>query len=124
LDSGCSDHIFANSSYFSAITPVTNKYITSVNGDQVKIEGIGNVELLMQKGRSLYLKQVLFIPTAAANLVSVSKATGAGAKLTFDGDTVIDASHESKNCLGVKSEAHEGLYRLLVQPPARPTLRF
>jgi hypothetical protein len=124
LDSGCSDHIFANSTYFSAITPITNKYITSVNGDQVKVEGIGNVELLMQNGRSLSLTQVLFIPTAAANLVSVSKATGAGAKLMFVGDTVIDASYDSRNSLGVKSEAHGGLYRLLVEPPARPTLRF
>jgi hypothetical protein len=42
----------------------------------------------------------------------------------FAGDMVIDANYDSRNSLGVKPEAHESLYQLLLQPLARPILRF
>lgn len=65
------------------------------------IEGTGSVDLLKMCGRLLSLNT-------------------AGVKLLFADDTVTDVSSDSKALFGIKSDAHGGLYRLLIIPSRRP----
>ena len=58
-----------------------------MNGDSIPAVGMGTIRLRCGKGRKLTLKNVLFVPDAALQLISVSKLTDDDLVTLFDSDT-------------------------------------
>ena len=50
--------------------------------------GIGTCKLIMRKGRTLYLHDVLYVPEVRQNLISVVVLAKLGFKIVFEQDCV------------------------------------
>ena len=50
--------------------------------------GIGSCKLIMRKGRTLYLHDVLYVPEVRQNLISVVVLAKLGFKIIFEQDCV------------------------------------
>ena len=101
IDSGATCHICNSKEMFEEFNPLSKSQKVTL-GDGRTLEAIGTgvveVKLKLAGGRSKVgrLTEVLYVPTLAYNLLSVSKATEAGKKVTF-GETrgeVIDDQGE------------------------------
>ena len=58
------------------------------NNTSMNVLGIGTCKLLMWKGRTLYLHDVLYVPEVRWNLVSVVVLVKLGFKIVFEQDCV------------------------------------
>ncbi|KAJ3492188.1 hypothetical protein NLJ89_g11264 [Agrocybe chaxingu] len=120
VDSGASDHCFANKNDFSAyeLFPETREGQAALRGAKFKILGSGTVrKSFISEGRrtSITFHNALHTPDFAANLISVSKFDAARFKVLFadgraqfidpHGETFVTASRTS------------GMYILTQDPP-------
>jgi len=72
LDSGVTDHITSNKSFFSSIS--TSGYLPSItmaNGSRVSSHGVGTIHILPL----LSIDNVLYVPGSLFNLLSISHPT-------------------------------------------------
>ncbi|GAQ92728.1 putative retrotransposon protein with Ribonuclease H-like superfamily and integrase domain [Klebsormidium nitens] len=87
LDSGSSHHISREKGVFKSLESLENgREIEFGNKGVLKAEGVGEVEILVKTPTGVALvtlREVLYVPGAAANLFSVSKATEKGAEFVF-----------------------------------------
>lgn len=85
LDSGASEHMCFNPEIFKSIQNLTNKKHVKVgNGNLLKIQGTGTIEILAWNNNSWITTErhnVLFVPDLAINLFSLSKALDKGYRM-------------------------------------------
>ena len=76
VDSGSSKHIVKDKSLLHAIKPPTLATVSIADGSSLNVEACGEVDLRCrnEKGRFvvLHLKDVLFVPAATHNLISMA----------------------------------------------------
>ena len=75
LDSACTTHISPDRSNFMTLHPIANQTVTGVGGSSIQALGIGTVKLIVAKGSSLLLENVLFIPSSTVQLISIGCIT-------------------------------------------------
>ncbi len=105
LDCGATSHMFCDRSYFTDLTPISEHESISVGDNRdVPVAGRGTVSFRSQLPggyRTIVLKDALYIPNLAANLVSLGtlQRNGAvfesienGVKVTLGGDELFRAS--------------------------------
>jgi hypothetical protein len=121
MDSGATRHITPNKvSLINAKTVQGDIPITFGNGLEGKAQAVGDVVLMdtCAAGRKLVLRDVLYVPEATANLLSMSRARKAGARFVID-------QHGCKVYYGpdllVTAKEQDGLYIIdsKVAKPAR-----
>lgn len=86
MDSGASDHIAKDERYFYEIerllTPVSIWLAES--GREMKTEKKGKIRVLTSENKFCDLVDVLYVPTASANLLSLSRMSKPMVKITFE----------------------------------------
>lgn len=113
VDSGASDHITNDLEKLS----VHDKYngrdqVHTANGAGMKINNIGH-SILHTPNRDLHLKNILHVPSAHKNLVSVYRLTSDNNTfLEFQPNFFLTKDQESKKILH-RGRCHGGLYHLL-----------
>lgn len=65
------------------------KTIRNGNGESVQVEAVGTLPLLLESGFTLYLNDVLYVPSMTRNLVSVSKLDDDGFSFMFGNKRII-----------------------------------
>ena len=87
LDSGATSHLCGNQSSFLEIKDHYSR-VTIGDGHEMGVTGIGKIQIFMNlpdgTKRKTILHNVLYVPDLAFNLISVSKVTAAGYKISFD----------------------------------------
>ena len=83
IDSGASKHISPHRELFTSLqNPGLFSVVRFGNNETLRVAGIGNISLITAEGR-ITLQNVLYVPDAATNLLSVSCATSNGAAVDF-----------------------------------------
>jgi len=72
LDSGATTHISPSRDDFFSLRPIASRPVKGVGGTSIFATGIGEIRLRIARGAWVVLLDVLFIPTAAVRLISVS----------------------------------------------------
>ena len=105
LDSGASQHMTGNKdileNYEELATPVS---ITWGDGHVAHGVGRGTAVLLAKSKMPVTLREVLYVPSLAYNLLSISKATSAGATVYITQDTVTLVKGGTAVLKGVREE--------------------
>ncbi len=84
LDSGASRHLTGNRELLINLRRINRpNSVTFANGTVGRADYPGDTFLEAANGRYMLLREVLYIPTAAANLFSISTAIQHGAKFHF-----------------------------------------
>ena len=92
LDSGASHHIACDTSSMEELRePGATTFITFGNGTKAKVAGVGSVLMRTSEARpSFRLVDVMYVPEATSNLLSLSRAMAGGVRLTCrDGECVM-----------------------------------
>lgn len=76
LDSGNTHHICAYKEWFSSFEECDEKFVTLPNGKEVKVEGIGVVELQLHICQVWKLVEVRYIPRLERNLIYLGRLGG------------------------------------------------
>ncbi|XP_057249714.1 uncharacterized protein LOC130590932 [Beta vulgaris subsp. vulgaris] len=70
IDSGASRHVCNNKDFFKSLKDLDDGPILYMGNDStVKARGIGQVELLLTSGKTLTLRDVVYVPEVRKNLV-------------------------------------------------------
>ena len=72
MDSGATVHICADRSMFSSFQGYNSAPVLMGNGVPAAVRGTGQVYLKLTSGKTLVLKDVLYVPLMSRNLISVS----------------------------------------------------
>eukprot|EP00268_Persea_americana_P019317 TRINITY_DN19897_c0_g1_i7.p1 TRINITY_DN19897_c0_g1~~TRINITY_DN19897_c0_g1_i7.p1 ORF type:complete len:143 (-),score=19.98 TRINITY_DN19897_c0_g1_i7:35-463(-) len=84
IDSGASNHMtFVEQSLQGTQPYVGNDTITTTNGHQLSIYGIGFLQFSKSSDKSLVLNNVYFVPQLSANLISVGQLVDSGYLVNF-----------------------------------------
>jgi transposase InsO family protein len=84
LDSGASHHITSNDAWLTAQRPASGESsITFGNGAKASVSTIGNVCLTTGPNQVITLRDVMYIPSAPVNLLSIPRAIDRGARFDF-----------------------------------------
>lgn len=89
VDSGASNHMCSNKSFFHRIKEGNFGNVVVANGNVLKSEGIGNVILTLGEGETLNefeLQNVLYVQKLNSNLISVRMITQQNINISFSGD--------------------------------------
>uniref|UniRef100_A0A0A9XEY5 Retrovirus-related Pol polyprotein from transposon TNT 1-94 n=1 Tax=Lygus hesperus TaxID=30085 RepID=A0A0A9XEY5_LYGHE len=118
LDSGASSHISCTSVNLVNMQPADSQTVSTADQTDMVVKCKGRIDLNVidpsRKVREVQVNDVLFIPEAAANLLSVSKIASHGCTVTFSskGGKVFDKN----GVLIATASVEEGLYRLHTVP--------
>lgn len=90
IDSGASHHMTGDKNTFNDYKRLVQP-IPITLGDGRPAEGIGqgSIKLTSYGGEVVTLQDVLHVPSLSYNLISISRATAAGASVSFDKDEVL-----------------------------------
>ena len=137
IDSGASMHLCNNRRYFGNDTfkVLHDRNVVLGNNETIKVVGMGDVpvRITLSNGRILMysnnhkqsstsnrvdvvIKDVLYVPDIAANLLSVAKITAHGAKVMFNGNECNLVGRSGEYIASAYKHANSNLYRLNVQP--------
>jgi hypothetical protein len=111
MDSSATVHICADRSMFSSFQGYSSAPVLMGNGVLAAVRGTGQVYLKLTSGKTLVLKDVLYVPSMSQNLISVLLLYRQGLKLVFESNKVIMSKFDS--FVG-KSYESGGLSRLSV----------
>jgi len=111
MDSGATVHICADRSMFSSFQGFNSAPVLMGNGVPAAVRGTGQVYLKLTSGKTLVLKDVLYVPSMSRNLISVSLLCRQGLKLVFESNKVVLSKFGT--FVG-KSYESGGLFRLSV----------
>lgn len=109
FDSGASSHIICDRDLFTELHDYSGE-INGIGGNSLKIVGCGTASIKLPTGEDVSLLNALYAPEATANLLSISKATGNGAKLLFEDECI--KLYPSMDIVGIKDRLSHGLYRV------------
>lgn len=84
IDSGATTHICNNRSLFNKLEESTYKRVVIANNEQVEIKGTGEVELELEDGSDIKIRNVNYVPSLCTNLLSVCQITKDGKKVKFE----------------------------------------
>jgi hypothetical protein len=87
LDSGATVHVTNDPSLLIKAKP-SKEYVRVGNGEEVKAELVGDVEMELDNGQGLLLESVLYVPNFVRNIVSLMKVTNAGITVELGTETV------------------------------------
>jgi len=108
LDSGVTNHITSNKSFFSSLS--TSGHLPSIsmaNGSKVSSHGVGIVHLFP----SLPIDNVLYVPGSSFNLLSISRLTCFfDCAVSFTKDSVSLQDQSSGRIIGTRCEFHDLYY--------------
>jgi hypothetical protein len=108
-DSGSTTHISWNKNLFTSLEKKQGM-IQVANKQSMAIEGIGNVTVNLKTDEgndvSLNLKNVLYVPNCAANLLSVRRMTADGSVMCFSDDAVFLKKGERFEKIGGMNGVH------------------
>jgi hypothetical protein len=113
IDSGCAQHVCNNASKFVQIGTYHRPALRSVDAP-TSPSGIGTINVLCNahgRRRWLILDNVLFVPSAHANLISVLQLLERGAKVEFSSKGASIRNKSSKRSSYTASKYH-GVYAL------------
>jgi hypothetical protein len=94
IDSGCTNHMTADVSLFRDLDKSYLSKVRIGNGDFVKVEGKGAIEVETLSGTKT-LKNVLYVPKINQNLVSVGQLIESGYSIFFN-DGVCDIKDKNR----------------------------
>eukprot|EP00268_Persea_americana_P019315 TRINITY_DN19897_c0_g1_i5.p1 TRINITY_DN19897_c0_g1~~TRINITY_DN19897_c0_g1_i5.p1 ORF type:complete len:123 (-),score=16.45 TRINITY_DN19897_c0_g1_i5:103-471(-) len=84
IDSGASNHMTSGEQSLQGTHPyVRNDTITTANGHQSSISGIGSLEFSPSSDKSLVLNNVYFVPHLSVTLMSVGQLVDNGYLVNF-----------------------------------------
>jgi hypothetical protein len=89
MDSGATVHICVDRSMFSSFQGYSSAPVLMGNGVSAAVRGTGQVYLKLTSGKTLVLKDVLYVPSMSRNLISVSLLCQQGLKLVFESNKVV-----------------------------------
>ncbi|KAF7961227.1 hypothetical protein EAE96_000893 [Botrytis aclada] len=78
LDSGATEHYSPNKEWFMNYKPLNNHSITVANGKKLRINGIGDIPILINNKSEVILQGVYHIPNIASTLISSNKIAQKG----------------------------------------------
>ena len=78
IDSGAARHMSPRRDLFSHIEKSPIPCVVSATGEQVKVEGMGNVMFMGADKKLVGVKKVLYVPGLNANLISTRQLAMAG----------------------------------------------
>ncbi|GMG17645.1 unnamed protein product [[Candida] boidinii] len=107
LDSGSTVHLSNNRSHFSSFT-TSSGVVTGVGGETLAVEGSGNV-IFELNGNKFTMSDVLYVPQAQTNLISMVLCDRKGANFTVGNLQVVD--NLSQQVIGTADGS--SLYRFL-----------
>lgn len=86
LDTGATNHIFNDRSFFTTISP-SKKSIVTASGDSIPVFGVGNVQFKVfnyfnQKSKLIKMENVWYVPSCTKNLVSGIQLLAKGYKIS------------------------------------------
>src|ERR1044072_7200751 len=112
LDSGASDHLAGNPSFFTKLAPPKAPHsVTLADGSKAQVMGIGQAS----PRSSLSLDSVLFVPGSPFNLISISQLTRTlNCSITFNSKSFLIKDRTGLT-IGVGYESR-GLYYLQPHP--------
>ena len=120
LDTGASYHITGNHGLFSSYSPLAdhpdhplkNTKITDAAGNEFEIKGTGDVII----NRSMTLRDVIYAPSCAFNLLSGSRVVASGCTLgaSMHGCVI---RRPNGDTLGFAPRGEDGLFRLAAATP-------
>jgi hypothetical protein len=87
LDSGATVHVTNDLNMFMQARP-SKEYVRVGNGEEVKAELEGNVEIELDNGQGLVLEYVIYVPNFVCNIVSLMKVTNAGITVELGTESV------------------------------------
>jgi hypothetical protein len=111
MDSDATVHICADRSMFSSFLGYNSAPVFMGNGVPAAVRGTGQVYLKLTSGKTLVLKDVLYVPSMSRNLILVSLLCRQGLKLVFESNKVVLSKFGT--FVG-KSYESGGLFRLSV----------
>ena len=82
-DSGASRHMSPYRNNFINFVRIKGRTITAADGQEFMATGLGDMHVELPNGKStsrILLKDVLYMPSMGATLISISKIAGAGCK--------------------------------------------
>lgn len=104
IDSGCTDHLINDKSYFTDIMFLENpiKIAVAKNGNYMEAVGVGNVKVISKiNGREIKctIKNAFYVPNLRKNLLSVKQLEMANIKIVFNNGQV--CLYHENNLIGV-----------------------
>jgi transposase InsO family protein len=92
IDSGATTHMCKDKNLFKNIEYNCNTSIVVANGETIKAEGRGDVDIFVKNGKNyvnVTLSEVLYVPDIDSNLISVKRLTERGFIILFEGTNAI-----------------------------------
>ena len=90
IDSGASRHVCKDRHFFKSFEELEDGPILYMGNDStVKAKGIGQVELLLTSGKTITLRDVVFVPEGRKNLVSGGLLNKFGFRMVFEADKFV-----------------------------------
>ena len=110
LDSGASQHMCNEKSYFIDIVPTTSIKIWLADGGCIIPKGMGDIQLLIKNlNRTLVVKDVLYVEELDRNLLSVARLAKDGINVSFQNGYAVARENGNKIFL---AEETNGLYKI------------
>ena len=89
LDSGCTSHLCNRKHAFTHMEP-TNTNLKLANNSSTRVEAKGNVDLtIANSNQTITLRNTLYVPNLASNLLSVARIVDQNHQVTFKKDCAI-----------------------------------
>jgi hypothetical protein len=110
VDSGASHHMVNKEGMLQTMGASRSDTVKLADDTKVRVSGMGVMNLLIN-GTSVRLHDVLVVPSAAHNLLSVSVLVDSGVQVSFCGNSCILTQHESGAQLA-SLPRHQRLYNL------------
>ena len=86
IDSSAAHHVTGNAQLLSFTSPSADITVTFRYGRKLKAERVGTAHIELEDKSLLILRDVLYVPGTAANLLSVSSAARKGYAFCFSND--------------------------------------
>lgn len=88
VDTGATKHFCSDKDLFVDFSNASDGEFMG-NSSSFEVLGKGNVFLKLNSGKTLSLKNVLYVPSLLRNLISGALLNKAGVKLVFEGDRLV-----------------------------------
>lgn len=83
IDSGASMHMTSRKEWMYNVTAPSVNSITVANREPLPVEGVGCIDIHLAQGNKIQVKNVLYVPGLATNLLSVSAIVKCGYRVIF-----------------------------------------
>lgn len=113
IDSGATSHMTNDQKLLSKLRTAEHNEVILANRERVPVNSVGEVNLVLKVNRQKIetnIRNVEYVPSLCANLLSVRQITKQNKKVVFEGN--VCKVYDVKNRLIAKAYAENGLYKL------------